>query len=353
MRCGDPTLFERYTADVYGANLRPRDSTLMPKQDAMTEAAIADTPFIPVSMKLREEDPAAFAKALGDSFREYGFGVIADHGLEQAMLDRALDRARQFFALPAEAKQKYHVVGGAGQRGYIPFGQEIAKGFTAIDLKEFWHIGRDLPDGHQYQLFMPPNLVVEEIADWHEATYAMYEAMDALGAKVLASIAVYLGIEEDWFADAVRDGNSVLRLLHYPPQTEPPPEGSVRAAEHGDINVITLLLGAEEGGLEVKDRHGDWLPISPPPNCLVVNMGDMLERLTNHYFPSTLHRVVNPKPERSRFARYSTPFFLHFRPDFEIKTIPACVTPDNPDRYPEPISANDFLIQRLKEINLM
>ena len=319
----------------------------------MPDTTSADTPFVPVSMTLRENDPDAFAKALGDSFCEYGFGVIADHGLDQAMLDRALDQAKAFFALPEETKDKYHVVGGAGQRGYVPFGREIAKGFTAIDLKEFWHIGRDLPEGHLYESHMPPNLSVEEIEDWHDATYAMYEAMDALGAKVLASIARYLGIEENWFADSVRDGNSVLRLLHYPPQTEPPPEGSVRAAAHGDINVITLLLGAEEGGLEVKDRNGEWLPISPPPNCLVVNMGDMLERLTNHRFPSTLHRVVNPKPERARFSRYSTPFFMHFRPDFDIKTIPSCITPDNPDRYPESISANDFLIERLKDINLM
>lgn len=310
-------------------------------------------PFQPVSLKLRDTDPEAFAKELGDSFKRYGFGVIKDHGLDRAVIERALDRAQEFFALPEDVKRAYLVEGGGGQRGYVPFGQEKAKGFDAIDLKEFWHVGRDLPEGHRHADIMPPNLDVAEIDDWHEATYAMFEELDALGAKVLSSIADYLGIATDWFADAVQDGNSILRLLHYPPQLEPPPEGSVRAAEHGDINVITLLLGAEEGGLEVKDRDGTWLSISPPPDCIVINMGDMLERLTNDYLPSTLHRVVNPKPERSRFPRYSTPFFLHFRPDFEIRTLESCITEDNPNRYPEPITANEFLVQRLKDINLM
>ncbi|MBB34295.1 MAG: flavonol synthase [Hirschia sp.] len=304
-------------------------------------------------MKLRETDPQAFAQALGDSFQRYGFGVVADHGLDQTVIDTALEKARAFFAMSDAEKRSYHIAGGGGQRGYIPFGQEIAKGFDAIDLKEFWHIGRELPPGHPYSDVMPPNVDVDKIANWHQASYAMYDALDALGGQILASIATYLGIEENWFADTVRDGNSVLRLLHYPAQTEPPPEGSVRAAEHGDINVITLLLGAEEGGLEVKDRDGTWLPINPPPNCIVVNMGDMLERLTNNYLPSTLHRVVNPKPERARFARYSTPFFLHFRPDFLIETLDSCISDDTPNAYPEPITANDFLMQRLREINLI
>ena len=152
--------------------------------------------------------------------------------------------------------------------------------------------------------------------------------------------------------DAVQDGNSILRMLHYPPQTEPPPEGSVRAGAHEDINVITLLLGAEEGGLEVLHRNGQWLGVNPPAGSLVVNVGDMLQRLTNHVLPSTTHRVVNPKPERSRFPRYSTPFFLHFNPDYEIKTLPSCISADRPNRYPEPLKAQDFLEIRLKEIGL-
>ena len=307
----------------------------------------------PVSMKLREQDSSAFSKALGDSFKTYGFAVIADHGLDQNVLDNALNRAKNFFAMPEDVKNKYNVKDGGGQRGYVPFGQEKAKDAEAIDLKEFWHVGRALPDGHEHASIMAPNIDVEEIEGWDSATYAMFEALDALGLKILSSLSAYLGLDEHWFDDPIRDGNSILRLLHYPAQEEAPPEGSVRAAAHGDINVLTLLLGADEGGLEVLGKNGDWLPISPPPGCLVINIGDMLERLTNHVLPSTLHRVVNPKPERAKYARYSTPFFQHFRPDFVIKTLPSCITPDNPDRYPEPITAHEFLLQRLKDINLM
>lgn len=306
----------------------------------------------PVSMKQRDNAPDAFSTALGDSFKRYGFAVLADHGLDQTVLDTALERAKTFFAMNEDAKAKYtHTK--ENQRGYFPFGQEKAKDAEHIDLKEFWHIGRDLPENHEFLNIMPPNVSVDEIEDWHAQTYAMFETMDELGIKIMSSIASYLNLEENWFDSAMENGNSVLRLLHYPAQDTPPPEGSVRAAEHGDINVITLLLGAEEGGLEVKDRDGRWLPITPPPGCLVVNVGDMLERLTNHILPSTLHRVVNPKPERSKFARYSTPFFAHFKPDFEIKTLETCISDDNPDRYPESITAHEFLLQRLREINLI
>ncbi len=306
----------------------------------------------PVSMKLRESAPLEFANALGESFKRYGFAVLADHELDQSIIDTALDRTKTFFAMSPEDKSKYQHT-KEGQRGYFPFGQEKAKDADHIDLKEFWHIGRDLPDDHQFKSYMPSNISIDEIPDWHTKTYAMFDAMDQLGLKVMSSIALFLGLKENWFDSAMSDGNSVLRLLHYPAQDTPPPEGSVRAAEHGDINVITLLLGAEEGGLEVKDRDGRWLPITPPEGCLVVNVGDMLERLTNNVLPSTLHRVVNPKPERCRFARYSTPFFAHFRPDFEIKTLENCISSDNPNQYPDTITANEYLMQRLREINLI
>lgn len=306
----------------------------------------------PVSMKLRDSAPLEFANALGESFKRYGFAVIADHELNQSIIDTALDRTKTFFAMSPEDKSKYKHT-KEGQRGYFPFGQEKAKDAEHIDLKEFWHIGRDLPDDHQFKSYMPSNISIDEIPDWHTKTYAMFDAMDQLGLKVMSSIALYLDLKENWFDSAMNDGNSVLRLLHYPAQDTPPPEGSVRAAEHGDINVITLLLGAEEGGLEVKDRDGRWLPITPPEGCLVVNVGDMLERLTNNVLPSTLHRVVNPKPERCRFARYSTPFFAHFRPDFEIKTLENCISSDNPNQYPDTITANEYLLQRLREINLI
>jgi isopenicillin N synthase-like dioxygenase len=308
--------------------------------------------FAANSFRRFAEDPIAFAGALGRSFEETGFAVVSDHGLDQAVLDRALSAAKAFFALPVEAKQRYFVEGGGGQRGYTPFGVEIAKGAAHRDLKEFWHVGRELSAGHPFRPLMPENLSVAETPGWSEATYAMFLEMDRMGLDLLSAIAMHLGLPDRFFDDPVRDGNSILRMLHYPAQTEPPPEGSVRAGAHEDINVITLLLGAEEGGLEVKHRNGSWLPVNPPPGSLVVNIGDMLQRLTNHVLPSTTHRVVNPRPERAQFARYSTPYFLHFRPDYEIRTLPGCIRPDRPDRYPAPITAQAYLEERLREIGL-
>ncbi len=308
--------------------------------------------FRPISFKKWRTDPADFAGELVASFKETGFAVLADHGLDQGVLDRGLSAAKAFFALPDEVKRGYFIPGGGGQRAYTPFFTEIAKGATARDLKEFWHVGRELPAGHPYAGIMHPNLYVKEVAGWKDATNAMFNALDQMGGEVLAGIAIGLKLSPRYFDDTVRDGNSILRFLHYPPQLDPPPEGSVRAGAHEDINVITLLLGAEEGGLEVLHRNGEWLAVNPPPGSLVINVGDMLQRLTNHVLPSTTHRVVNPKPERARFPRYSTPFFLHFRPDFEIKTLPGCVTAENPNRYPEPLAAQDFLEIRLREIGL-
>jgi isopenicillin N synthase-like dioxygenase len=247
-------------------------------------------------------------------------------------------------------KRAYHVAGGMGQRGYVPFGIEAAKGAESVDLKEFWHVGRELPEAHRYRPFMPANLWPAEIAGFREDIYALYAALDACGLRILSAIARYLGLADDFFADPVRDGNSVLRLLHYPPVPEN--AGGVRAGAHEDINTITLLLGAEEAGLELYDRDGRWLAVDPPEGALVVNIGDMLQRLTNHALPSTTHRVVNPTRARAHLSRYSIPFFLHFRPDFRIETLPSCVSAENPNRYPTPITAQDYLIERLKEIRL-
>ena len=304
----------------------------------------------PVSFALYDGDFEAFSRALGESFRRYGFAVISGYDLPQARIDAAIDAAKRFSALPAAVKAQY-AVGKGGQRGYLPFGIETAKGASHHDLKEFWHMGRDLPAGHRYEDRMPPNVWPVETPDFEDKVAWLYDALDSMGVKVLQAIAHDLGLPRDQFDAAVAEGNSVLRLLHYPPI--PADATGERAGAHGDINTITLLLGAEEGGLEVKDRDGQWLPINPPPGCLVCNIGDMLERATNHVLPSTIHRVVNPPPERRSFARYSTPFFLHFAPDHEIRTLPGCATPDNPDRYPEPITADAFLMQRLREIKLL
>lgn len=308
--------------------------------------------FEPISYKLWKQDPKAFSDRLGASFRETGFAVINDHPISQAVIDRGVDAGKQFFALPDATKRGYFIPGGGGQRAYTPFATEVAKGAKAKDQKEFWHVARELPRDHKYADIMGQNLYVAEVPGWKEATNAMFDALDTFGLDILSAIAMNLKLPPDFFNATVNNGNSILRLLHYPPQLEPPPEGSVRAGAHEDINVITLLLGAEEGGLEVLHRNGSWLAVNPPPGSLVVNVGDMLQRLTNHVLPSTTHRVVNPKPERSKFPRYSTPFFLHFNPDYEIRTLPSCITPERPNRYPEPLSSQDFLEIRLKEIGL-
>lgn len=303
----------------------------------------------PVDFNDWSADFEGFSRRLGDSFVRYGFCVIAHHDLDLPRIDRALEASRAFFALPEEVKRRY-VTGVGGQRGYTPFGVETAKDSQHFDLKEFWHTGRDLPAGHPYAAVMPPNVWPAEIPAFREEVSWLFHALEDFGLRVLQALAVYLGLDRQWFGDPVRDGNSILRLLHYPPV---PPDGpNIRAGAHGDINVITLLLGAEEAGLEVLDHDGRWIAVNPPAGSLVCNIGDMLERLSNRVLPSTIHRVVNPAPERRGVSRYSTPFFLHFRPDFEVRTLPGCITPERPDAFPEPITADAFLQQRLREIKL-
>lgn len=303
-----------------------------------------------LSMRDRRTDPEGFAKAIGESYAQFGFAIVRDHGLDQGVIERAVRSTKSFFALPEDVKRRYHVPGGAGQRGYIPFGVEAAKGADKVDLKEFWHVGRELPAGHRYRADMPDNLWPTEIPGFRDDLYGLYQALDAFGVEVLQSIAQYLALPSDFFTGAVREGNSVLRLLHYPP-TPPNPDG-VRAGAHEDINVITLLLGAEEAGLQLLTRDGRWIDVNPPEGAVVVNIGDMLQRLTNHKLPSTTHRVVNPAPERAHLPRYSIPFFLHFAPDYLIETLPSCVSAETPNRYPTPITAQEFLYERLREIRL-
>ncbi len=294
---------------------------------------------------------ADMANELGESFREWGFAVVCDHGLPEGLVERAWALTQQFFALPEETKRQYFISGGGGARGYTPFGTERAKDAAIHDLKEFWHIGQSLPPGDPLEEFMPPNIWPDELPDFKPTFEALFKAFEVAGGRILRAIALHLELQEDWFDPTVHNGNSVMRLLHYPPVADAR-EGAIRAAAHGDINTITLLLGAEEAGLQLQTSKGDWLPIDPPPGALVVNIGDMLERLTNDRLKSTRHRVVNPVGEAARRSRYSMPFFLHFRPDFVIETLPGCVDDEHPDHYPQPISSHDFLLQRLREINL-
>jgi len=304
----------------------------------------------PVSFLAYESDFESFAHRLGRSFERYGFAVVSDHGLSPDLIKGASEATRAFFALPDAVKLKYRLAGAGGQRGYTPFGVETAKGSEHYDLKEFWHTGRELPVGHPFKASMPDNVWPDEVADFQTYIGGLYAALDSLGTLILRAIARHLGLRDDYFEHTVHLGNSVLRLLHYPPVTAEGPH--VRAGAHEDINTITLLLGAEEAGLQIKDRNGDWLDVNPPEGSLVCNIGDMLQRLTNHRLPSTTHRVVNPAWDRRGLARYSMPFFLHFAPDFEIRTLASTITPDRPDLYPLPITAEAFLKQRLQEIKL-
>ncbi|HKR18213.1 isopenicillin N synthase family dioxygenase [Rhizorhapis sp.] len=293
----------------------------------------------------------AFAQALGSSFERFGFAMVQDHGLDSGLVEQGWALAKAFFALPEAVKRQYHIQGGAGQRGYTPYRTEIAKDAAENDLKEFWHVGRDLPEDHPFADRMPANVWPAEIAPFKPCFQRLFAEFDRVGGMLLSAIALHLGLPGDWFDDAVRDGNSILRLLHYPPVPADAP--GIRAGAHEDINLITLLLGAEEAGLELLDREGRWLPVNPPEGALVVNVGDMLQRLTNHRLPSTTHRVCNPPPERRGHSRYSMPFFLHLRPDFLIGTLPDCVDEAHPNRYPEPIMADAYLMERLREIGLL
>jgi len=300
----------------------------------------------PISLALVDADPAGAAARLGAAFTDTGFAVVADHGIAPAVIDAALAAAKAFFALPEPVKARYVVPGGGGQRGLTPFGIEAAKGAHEVDLKEFWHVGRELAPGHPLAAAMPANLWPAELPEFRPAVTALFDALDLAGRRLLRAIALYLGLAPEFFEPAVADGNSILRLLHYPP-VPPAAAGRIRAGAHEDINVITLLLGAEEAGLQLLGRDGRWQAVQPPPGALVCNIGDMLQRLTGGRLPSTTHRVAGPTPDRAGIARYSLPFFLHFRPDYGIETMPG-----GPRHWP-PITADAYLRERLREIGLL
>jgi isopenicillin N synthase-like dioxygenase len=295
-------------------------------------------------ISLATGDADALGQQLGDSFEAYGFATVVDHGLDPALVAKAWALTKELFDQPEGAKLKGFDAAIAGQRGYTPFKTEIAKGAEYHDLKEFWHVGRDSET-------MLPN-IWPDVPAFKETFRKLYADLDRVGARILSSIALYLGLPADWFDDKIENGNSILRLLHYPP-IEGDAEGCIRAGAHEDINLITLLLGAEEAGLQILRPDGSWMDVAPPEGGLAVNVGDMLQRLCNHALPSTTHRVVNPSGERSKFSRYSMPFFLHLNSDFAIETLPQCVTEHNPNRYPEAILADDYLRERLIEIGLL
>ena len=299
-----------------------------------------------------DSDREAFVAEIGAAYREFGFCCISGHDVSHALIDHAYDVFQRFFALPADVKMKYHVPGSGGARGYTPFKVETAKDSQYPDLKEFWHIGRQIDPDSRFADLMPPNLWPDEVPDFREYGYGLYQALDHLGARVLQALALHIGLPEHYFDDKIDQGNSILRPIHYPPieQGDVP---NVRAGAHEDINFITLLVGASAAGLEVFTREGEWLPITTEGDAIVVNIGDMLQRLTNHVYPSTTHRVVNPPGADARKPRYSVPFFLHPNPDVVLDPLPQCVSADNPSRYETSITSHEYLLQRLREIRLI
>jgi isopenicillin N synthase-like dioxygenase len=293
-----------------------------------------------------------FIRAWGEGLVEFGFVSIVNHGVDDALIRRTYADAERLFALPKEAKQRYVIPGGGGQRGYTPFGREHAKNRTVGDLKEFWHVGRDLPAGHTRRSVYGENVWPSEVATFRENSLALFDALDAAAAVMLQALAEFFGLPRTTFSDMARDGNSVLRIIHYPPLKDMFIPGGVRAAEHEDINLITLLCESTSSGLEILTRQKEWLAIDSLKGQIVVDSGDMLSRVTNEVIPSTTHRVVNPKTSNEDVVRYSMPFFVHPWPDCSLAIPDAFVTPDRPKKYPA-ITADEFLRQRLREIGLI
>lgn len=304
-----------------------------------------------LSLKSFHENESRFVQELGEAFETYGFVGITDHGIPDQTIKNTYTAMRSFFSLDNAIKEHYHIPGLGGARGYTGFGVERAKDSTLFDLKEFWHMGRDLPPNHPYEQYMPANIWPKECSEFEHHLKAIFQALDHLGNTILEAIALHLSMPKNFFKDKVNFGNSVLRPLHYPPiQDEKTPH--VRAGAHEDINLITLLVGSEEPGLEILSKQNEWIPVTSIKGTIVCNVGDMLERMTNNLLKSTTHRVVNPPGPQRRESRYSVPFFLHLNPDYVIESIPTCVTENHPNQYP-PIMTNDFLLQRLREINLL
>jgi isopenicillin N synthase-like dioxygenase len=280
--------------------------------------------------------------------KDYGFITLVDHPISEDLLKKAYALSEQFFNLPAKTKEKYALKDNGFQRGYTPFGTEHAKDSPVADLKEFWHVGRNLSPEHRYNSLYPKNLWPDEVADFGDIFSKIYSALETCGDLILEALTLPLELEKTFFKKMTVDGNSILRLLHYPPLPPDRDPRSIRAAAHEDINLITILVSASASGLELKDRDGTWLPIESKPNALIVDSGDMLARLTNNVIPSTTHRVVNPP--NAKTSRYSMPFFMHPHPEAMLSCLPSCR--GEGAKFPD-ILAEDFLKQRLREIGLL
>jgi len=296
---------------------------------------------------------ATFVKQLGEAYNSIGFVAIRNHYLTDELSAKLYSTIKKFYAQPDQVKQKYEIPGLAGQRGYIGKGKEHAKGRNTGDLKEFYHVGQEVKDNDPIKKEYPDNVWPTELPEFKEVALEVYKRLEKTGVQMLRAIALYLNLPENYFDDKVHHGNSILRPIHYFPIEDPDsvPADTVRAAEHGDINLITLLMGASADGLQVLRRDGKWIPITALPEQLVVNVGDMLERLTNKKLKSTIHRVVNPPQHLMNTPRYSIPFFMHPRSEMNLAALPTCVDETHPKLW-EDIKAGEFLNQRLREIGL-
>ena len=295
----------------------------------------------------------AFVRSLGQAFTDIGFVAIKNHGLSDELTAQLYDCVRSFFSLPDEVKKKYEIESLHGQRGYTGRGKEHAKGRDTADLKEFYQIGQIVEDDDPVKESYPANVWPKEVPEMEAVATKAYKTLEAAGQQLLQAIALYLDLDEHYFDSKVHNGNSIIRAIHYYPVENPDevPADAVRAAEHGDINLITLLMGASAEGLEVLRRDGSWIPITALPEQIIVNVGDMLARLTNDRLTSTIHRVVNPSKEKMKQPRYSIPFFMHPRAEMDLSSLESCVDADHPKQYTD-TTAGEFLDERLREIGL-
>ena len=292
-----------------------------------------------------------FIKEIGEAYEEIGFVALRGHFLSDELTEQLYKEVKNFFDLPEEVKESYEIDGIGGQRGYTSFGKESAKGKKEGDLKEFWHFGQEVVGNDKLKAQYPKNVIVNEVPNFNKIGMETYKMLEKTAIYVLRALALYIGLDEYYFDKYVINGNSILRPIHYPPIIGEP-KGAVRAAAHGDINLITLLMGASASGLEVQNKKGEWIPVTALPEQLVINVGDMLERLTNNKLRSTIHRVVNPPRDEWDKPRYSIPFFTHPISEMSLNCLPECINETHPKVY-EDITAGDFLNERLRELGLL
>ena len=296
------------------------------------------------------EDKQKFVDQIGKAYETIGFVALKGHFLDDALVDNLYSEVKKFFELTTEQKQNYEVPGIGGQRGYVSFGKESAKGKKEGDLKEFWHFGQYVENNPQLEKEYPKNIEVKELTEFNSVGKQTYRMLEKTAKYVLRALAIYLGLDEYYFDNYIHNGNSILRPIHYPPIKEAP-KNAERAAAHGDINLITLLMGAQGKGLQVQNHEGEWIDAIADPDELMINVGDMLSRHTNNKLKSTIHRVVNPPPEKWGTSRYSIPFFMHPISAMDLDVLDNCIDDENPKQF-EDITAGDYLNQRIKELGL-